>query len=337
MKQFIITSNNFTLDNLQKKLELFDDNLHLKQNVNENTDIFDFEKFKNDIKNIVIQLDFDNDINYMDNIMQSILEADKNLYGIITNENKENLWGECKLSYDLGDIRYELIYIDPKIIKDRVRENHLGSLLTYEQLGIFGPCVIIGTRMYFENDKIKYKMVDITIDDIFKILVNKIIVKGLLIRENEISNIFISTKKNILNKIDVRYFNDCIDRKINGFNYYCYQNTISKDYINIIATKLFNMTIYNDIILFMEKENIFLDINIDIFEKSLINNNINFILDEKVIDYITFLNIFLKKNNNCICNNKLKKVFLCSKCYNITYCSTKCQENNWNEHQKICY
>ncbi len=336
MKQFIISSNNFTLEMLQKKADLFGDKSRLIKDIDENVDIFDFLKFKEDIKDYVKMIEYDNDENYMDNIMLELIKNDPILYEILNSEDKENLWGECKLSYDLNDIRFEIIYIDPKVLQDKIKENHLGSLLTYEQVGIYGPCVIIGTKMYFENDEIKHKMVDINIDDIFKILVNKVVVKGLMIKENSVSNVFISTKKNILNDIDIKLFNDCIDKKVNGFSYFCYQNTISKDYINIIATKLFNTTIYNDVIIFMEKDNIFLDINVDIFEKSLLVSTIEFISDEKIIDYVIFLKAFNKRKRICVCDNKVEKVYLCKKCCRQIYCSKECQKNNWAEHQNNC-
>lgn len=336
MKQFIISSNNFTLDMLKKNDNIFNEHHRLIKEINQNTDIFDYDKFKNDIKDYVKQIDYNNDEHYMDNIMYELLQSDSILYEILNKEEKENLWGECKLSYDLKDIRYEIIYIDPKVLQDKVKENHLGSLLTYEQIGIYGPCVIIGTKMSIENDEIKHEMVDIDISDIFKILVSRVIIQGLMIKENSVSNIFISSKKNILNDVNIKLFNDCIDKKVNGFTYFCYQNTISKDYVNIIATKLFNTTIYNDVIIFLEKDNIFLDINIDIFEKSLINSTIEFISDEKIIDYVMFLKAFNKKNNNCVCNKKIEKVYLCQKCYMQVYCSKECQKNNWLEHQNNC-
>jgi hypothetical protein len=336
MKQLIILPNNFSLDLLEKNMELFDENIHLIKEINENTEIFNFEKFKNDVKNNIKMVECENDQYYMDSIMNELLECDHRLYEILNSQEKDNLWGECKLAYEIGNIRYEIIYIDPKLLENKISENHLGALLTYEQVGIFGPCVIIASETYLENDEFKHRMVDVSIENIFKILVSKIIVRGIMIKENEVSNVFVSLKKNILNNIDTKYFNDCIDKKVNGFNYYCYQNTIQKDYINVIATKLLNTTIYNDMIIFFEKHNIFLDFNDDIFKKSLINTNINFLPDEKVMDYILFLKEFNKSNNNCICDKKIEKVLICKKCYRQVYCSKGCQIKDWGNHQKNC-
>lgn len=336
MKQLIILPNDFGLDGLQKNMDLFDNELHLIKEINDNTAIFNFNKFKEDMKNSIRVVEYDNDENYMENIMNELLHSDNRLYDILEQQGKENLWGECKLSYEIGNIRYEIIYIDPKLLENKIMENHLGSLLTYEQVGIFGPCVVIGTETYLDNNEIKHKMVDVTIENLFKILVSKVIVRGIMIKENEVSNIFVSLKKNILSKVDIKYFNDCIDKKVNGFNYYCYQNTISKDYVNVIATKFFNTTIYNDIILFMEKDNIFLDFNDDIFEKSLMNTNINFISDEKIMDYVMFLKAYKNSSYNCICNKPIETALLCKKCCRQVYCSKECQMKDWVTHEKNC-
>lgn len=44
-----------------------------------------------------------------------------------------------------------------------------------------------------------------------------------------------------------------------------------------------------------------------------------------------------KPKDRCwVCNEKPKKLMVCSRCKEATYCSAECQTNDWKEHKKAC-
>jgi hypothetical protein len=243
MKTILILPNNFTLENIKKNIDLFDDKYHLKNNPNDIIDLFKYDEFK--INNFCKELDYNNDEFFMENIIREMIENDKYLsetFKNIAEVDAENLWGECKLIQDINNMRYEIIYMDDKIFKGN-NENHLGSLLTKEQIGVFGPCVIIGTESNIENTDIKHKMVNIEYETIFRLLINKMISKGIILYENKMEEVYISSTKSILNDIDIKYYNDNFIQKINGIEYLCYYNNYLKEYVNLIGTKFFVLKI----------------------------------------------------------------------------------------------
>jgi hypothetical protein len=323
MKVIIIYPNNFSLEHIKK-------NEYDIDFIKSNLDIFNYNDFKEQINKYIKIIDVESDQYFMDNIMTEILN-DNELMDLV--KNSDNLWGDTKLCLDYENIRYDIIFIDSNILNGKIKENHLGSLLTHEQLGLFGPCILMATEFSINNNKI----IDCTINDLFKILVNKMVNKGIMIKENEIKDIYVSSKKNILNKVLVTDFIDYFSYEVNGFTYLCYYNSKSKKYLNIIGSIFFKRTLYDDIIILMEDKNITIDFNLDIFEKSFLINNLNFTENEKVSNYQTFQNIFQKNVNNiskCICN-KTSDLF-CSICYNKSYCSIECQTKDWDNHQKQC-
>ena len=121
MKTILILSNNFTLENINKNMDLFDDNYHLKNIPKDNIDLFKYDEFK--INDFCKELEYNNDEFFMENIIREMIENDKYLsetFNNIAELDTENLWGECKLIEDINNIRYEIIYIDDKIFKGKV-------------------------------------------------------------------------------------------------------------------------------------------------------------------------------------------------------------------------
>lgn len=338
MKTILILPNKFSLEDIKKNLEYFNNETKLVKQPNSNTNLFNYNEFN--IKEFSKVIEYDNNEYFMDNITCEMVESSEYLMEYIQNlneENKENMWGECKFIQDIDNIRYELIFFETKIFKETsLMENHLGSLLTREHIGVCGPCVIIGTKSYYENNELKHEIIDIDYEKVFQLLVNKIVMKGLYINDNCVKDIYISSTRSLLSDIDIKLFNENFTSKVNGFEYICYYSNHVKLYVNILATKFFNRTIYGDILLFSIKDGVLQNINLDIFYKNIFTT-ISYEENEKIPFYVTFLEEYKKYNVKCkVCDNVFEKVNVCSKCKKEIYCSKECQIKNWIEHQKIC-
>lgn len=316
----LIEPNNFSLE---------DFNFNYTKSIVNKFDYFSFDQFNDLIKDYtqIKQIyDFKNDV--------------------IKYLNMTNLdTADTLTCYIEKDYIYQLVVLE----KQTGEINKLASILNTDKVAIFGNAILFKIYIPF-NDNTIMNNINVSISDVYNILINNLLHYGVKIDTDQKYTSFIYNNDNII--MD--------SNKLSGNNYsislFKYNLTLynekSNNVRNHLCSALFNRPLYGDCYIISHlMTNINDDISMDEV-KNIIrimgkNNDLteDEIKDEKDkenrsilktkyrILYNRLKNILNKCDNCSIETNELSS---CSNCYKVKYCSKECQKSNWTLHKKIC-
>lgn len=148
----------------------------------------DFDKFKNIIADYIEVINVDEN-SFMEKVVEHISLDDKH-YGDVRDcyEDPNNIYQVMFRLTSQYDNRKEL------------KNNILASLITYEKELLYGNIVLFKTNL--PKDNFKMTNVDVTIDDIVKLIMNNIYHTGVYIEDNKIQQIFYNNEFEFVNPLN---------------------------------------------------------------------------------------------------------------------------------------
>ncbi|AUV58515.1 zinc finger domain-containing protein [Bandra megavirus] len=289
------------------------------------------------------------------------------------NRQPDEFFYHTEASYASPKVYLEMMYCQP-IWKDSVVDqsdiNNLACLFSLKHNVINYNCVIIANK-YTDND-IGITISDVSIQDILRVIRRRFFFTASLIKDNDIIKYYYQNPAYLVSQI----FGLDADAKIEklsvgllkyNLNFYSQQD--KNKYINQIATRINGLyRLYGDVIVLHEfEENVYTNISIHeikrlnvlsygrLYDRQLKDHEIH---DEMVQDvdpegkeiekkktpnwskYIIVNNRMLEWNKHkteCInCQNIMKKVIICDKCYRVKFCSVNCQQEFSSYHSDEC-
>jgi len=247
------------------------------------------------------------------------------------------------------DIIWQMCFLDEKTIKDK-KVNDIVSALTLDRQTIYGNAIIFGSKVIEDGSCINTSM---TIDDLKRLQTLRQVHVGCTITMN--GNIEEFKYDPALKDIKLEELSICPVRLFgeSGFYLHMLYNRESKEKNKIASMIAMEKIVGNVYIISKISEHVFTDI-----DKNTLNRLIKICKfpktcrqiedskeerNEKKLLIVKNKWFWLKKKESLL-KNKFSKCYvcdndsckICSGCYRLHYCSSKCQTLDWPNHKNDC-
>lgn len=302
-------------------------------------------------------------IDLIDKIDEFVTIIDTNHSGVVeviaehTGMTPEKIQGESTTCFQDDKYVYDLCFVDPSSNNIDFTDadiNCISSHLTLQNMKVYNTCVLLKSRV---NDEYQATPVEITIQDIKKLLKSKVYHTGILLSD-KISefNFYTDPLEDVLEE-HVPDFG-CIETPFLKFNLIAYFHLENhNDVINKNATRLLGKKIMGDVLIVSRStEELYEDISKELYDRidKLTWGRFSFRTlsdvekeesDKKnglpiIKNRFTLLNEREHQHTNkCVYCHKpgqIKNKIICTGCYRVSYDSEECRIEDWDEHKFEC-
>lgn len=269
--------------------------------------------------------------------------------------------GDTNQCYQDYEYVYDICFVDPEsnhMEADDSQINYIASHICLRNTKLYGAAVIMRSRI---NDDRLCEAVDISIDDVKKLLRQRIIHQGLILKaDGKLCQLsFNHDPLEGISKDEIADYG-CIEAPLLKFNLVAYFKVRNyDDRINKNATRLINRRVYGDVIIVSRcTEELYDDFTEELYREldrvcwgRLSNRRMTDkdnedkkisglpVINNKYVQLRDRLSVTID-DRGCVycCASKKPGMtrIVCTGCYRVYYKSNECRVADWTEHKKEC-